>query len=61
MAISPEAPGSHPGLLFASRICFSDSGMGEEREEGKEAIFLLNRFAPLALGGINASGVEHTP
>lgn len=42
-------------------VSASKSWGGKEREEGKEAIFLLNRFALLALGRINASGAEHTP
>lgn len=44
-----------PGLLFALFIYFQDLGVGEEREKGKEVIFLLNRFALLALARINAS------
>jgi hypothetical protein len=36
-------------------------GAGEEREEEREVIFLLNMFALLALGRIDESGIELTP
>ena len=57
----PWAPPQPPRAPLCITYLFLRLGDREEREEAKEAIFLLNRFALLALGGINASGVEHTP
>lgn len=57
----PWAPPQPPRAPLCIPYLFLRLRDRAEREEAKEAIFLFNRFALLALGGINASGVEHTP